>query len=114
MGNDVVILNLNREALTQIVQSAVREALAEYNSKTPPMEQPQDLLTAEDAAVFLNIKLSTLYFKTHMKEIPFMKKGKKIYFSRKELTQWIAEGRQYTKAEAARYADQKLTQLKRR
>jgi excisionase family DNA binding protein len=114
MGNDVVILNLNREDLSRIVHSAVREALAEYNLSTPPMEQPEDLLSAEEAAGFLDIKLSTLYFKTHMKEIPFMKKGKKIYFSRKELTKWIAEGRQYTRSETARISEAKLAQLKRR
>ena len=114
MGNDVVILNLDREALTEIVQSAVREALENYNKSTPPMQQPEDLLSAEDAAVFLNLKISSLYFKTHMKEIPFMKKGKKIYFSRKELTQWVAEGRQYTRTESAKMADMKLGQLKRR
>ena len=114
MQPEGMIIPVNKEILMQIVHSAVREAFAEYNKKVAPMEHTEDMISAEDAAKFLDIKISTLYFKTHMKEIPFMKKGKKIYFSRKELAQWVAEGRQYTRLETARLAESKLPHLRKK
>jgi excisionase family DNA binding protein len=111
---DGIILTVNKETLSQIVQTAVREAFVEYRKSIPPMEHTEDLLSAEEAATFLDIKLSTLYFKTHMKEIPYMKKGKKIYCSRKDLIKWIAEGRQYTRSESIKLAEERLAQLRKK
>jgi len=65
----------------------------------PPTEQPDQLLTIQEAAEFLNLSVPTLYTKVHNAEIPVYKKTKRLYFSKQELTDWIKAGRKKTNAE---------------
>lgn len=57
-------------------------------------QQPQDeILTLVQAAEFLNLAVSTIYGLVHRKAIPYMKRGKKIYFYRHELVAYLNEGK---------------------
>ena len=51
-----------------------------------------DLMTVGDVTDYLKISSSTLYQLTARKEIPFKKKGKRLYFKKGDLRQWIEEG----------------------
>jgi predicted DNA-binding transcriptional regulator AlpA len=51
---------------------------------------------------------STLYDLVCKKEVPYMKRGKKLYFSRLELLTWIQEGRRATRSELETQATQFL------
>ncbi len=64
-----------------------------FKTLTSQDEKHSDLLTAYEAAQFLNIKLQTLYGKTSKKEIPHIKKGKKLLFEKKELENWLYSGK---------------------
>ncbi len=56
--------------------------------------QQKEILTIEEAADFLDLSTSRLYKMTHNKVIPHYKPGgKKIYLKRKELEEWILNGR---------------------
>ena len=48
-------------------------------------EESRELLSAKQAAALLNIALPTLYGYTSRMEIPVSKKGKQLYFSKKEI-----------------------------
>jgi len=70
---------------------------------------PQDeLLTIEQAAAFLSLSVPTLYTKTSTGQIPFMKRGKRLYFSRVELMEYLKAGRHKTRAEQIAEAGQHL------
>jgi excisionase family DNA binding protein len=57
-------------------------------------EPAKELLSLSEAAAFLGITKSTLYKKTHRKEIPFYKPtGKLIYFLRQDLLNWALRNR---------------------
>ena len=58
-----------------------------------PAEKKKDLLNIQEAAEFLNLSKSTLYNKVNKRELPVMKKGKRLYFSRAELTDYIKSGK---------------------
>lgn len=58
-----------------------------------------DLMTVDEAAAFLNVSTATIYSKTHTREIPHFKRGKRLYFSREALAMWVREGYQRTQAE---------------
>jgi len=63
-------------------------------------------LTAEKAADYLGIKLSTLYKKTHFRELPYYKPtGKKIYFLLSDLNDFISRKRYMSKYEMDEDAD---------
>lgn len=52
-----------------------------------------ELLNVDQVSKLLNLSVATIYSKVCRKEIPFNKKGKRIYFYRHELMEWIKSGR---------------------
>ena len=51
-----------------------------------------DLMTVDAAANYLRMSRSSIYQLTSRHELPFMKKGKRLYFKKEELRLWIEEG----------------------
>lgn len=67
--------------------------------KTEPQTEADELLTIQQAASFLKLSVPTLYGLVSRSAIPVNKRGKRLYFSRQELTEWIKAGRKKTTAE---------------
>jgi excisionase family DNA binding protein len=65
-----------------------------------------ELLTISQAAKFLSLSTPTLYSKVSRKEIPVNKQGKRLYFYKSELAEWIKAGRKKTYSEIEREAQQ--------
>jgi len=62
-----------------------------------PKEIDEDeLLDITEAAAFLKVSVASLYTKVSRKEIPVSKPGKRLYFNRSELKNWIKLGRKKT------------------
>lgn len=60
----------------------------------------KNVLNFNEAAVFLEVSHSHLYKLTSSGKIPFYKpNGKKIYFNRAELEEWLLRNRNETNAE---------------
>jgi excisionase family DNA binding protein len=66
---------------------------------TTPAVDTDELLTISQAAKFLNLSIPTIYCKVSRKEIPVNKQGKRLYFYKSELANWIKTGRKKTIAE---------------
>ncbi len=69
----------------------------------------KEMLTFKEASVYINVSDSHLYKMTHHREVPhFCPNGKKLYFKRSELDQWLQRNRKVSKeeleSEAARYS----------
>ncbi|RYG54752.1 MAG: DNA-binding protein [Chitinophagaceae bacterium] len=55
---------------------------------------PQDdLLTVSQTSELVSLSISTIYSKVSRKEIPAFKIGKRLYFSKEEITAWIKSGK---------------------
>jgi excisionase family DNA binding protein len=61
--------------------------------------ETDNLLTIQQAAEILRLSVPTIYGLVSRSQIPCMKKGKRLYFSTKELTDWIKTGRKKTVSE---------------
>jgi len=68
-------------------------------TKVEPNEQPEQLLTVQEAAQFLNLTVPTIYSKVSKGELPVMKRSKRLYFSSTELMEYLKEGRKKSNAE---------------
>lgn len=53
----------------------------------------EDFLTVVQAADFLKLSVPTLYSKVSRGEIPVNKPGKRLYFKKSKLIEWINESR---------------------
>ncbi len=69
------------------------EALRESQPvKSKAEDEEIDLLNVEQAAKFLSLEKQTIYQKVSKRQIPFMKRSKNLYFSKKALLKYLAEG----------------------
>jgi excisionase family DNA binding protein len=74
----------------------------------------EQLLTVQEAAKFLNLTVPTIYSKVSKGELPVMKRSKRLYFSREELTNYVKQGRRKTNTEIADEADEYLVKKGRK
>lgn len=95
-----VFISLPIEDLQTVIIDCVNSCLKNntQESKTPT-EQPEQLLTVQEAAQFLNLTVPTIYSKVSKGELPVMKRSKRLYFSSTELMEYIKEGRKKSNAE---------------
>lgn len=82
----------------------------------PTAEQAEQVLTIQQAAEFLNLTVPTMYSKSSKGELPVMKRGKRLYFSKQELTKYLQAGRKKSfadvEAEASAYLSNNKLGLK--
>jgi len=95
------------------------EAVAELTRKVDELYkviinvQPQDpaeqFLTVDETAKFLNLSVPTIYSKVSKRELPYMKRGKRLYFARKDLETYLQSGRVKTVRELEDEEEKRLT-----
>lgn len=62
-------------------------------SDSPGVPETDELMDVAATSKFLNLSVSTLYTKVCRGEIPALKPGKRLYFNKKELIEWIKNAR---------------------
>jgi excisionase family DNA binding protein len=78
----LIIEHISLDDLKDLIEEAFHKAI--HTSK------PDDeFLTIQEASAFTKIPLTTIYDYTSSKKIPFHKKGKKLFFVKQELSQWL-------------------------
>ena len=89
------IVLITKTELVEIIQETLRSA--KQDEKLP--DQQNIFLNMTEASEFLKMAKQTLYGLTSNRQIPFIKKGKKVYFNKGEVIAWLNEGKMKTKAE---------------
>lgn len=89
--------------MTTISFEKLPEAVAELNSKVDrllesvvnarPQVQAERYLSVEETADFLNLSVPTIYSKVSKRELPYMKRGKRLYFLREDIEAYLKGGR---------------------
>lgn len=77
--------------LAALIKESVKTAFKEHDSKL--QEPEKQFLTIDEACEYLNLAKQTLYGYTSKHEIPFIKKGKKLYFKKDDLENWLTSGK---------------------
>ena len=76
------------------------------------LKDAKQVLTLEEAALFMGISKSSLYKMTHKHELPFFRPyGKLIYFEKAELLKWMRQNRVMTEAETKEAATEHITNV---
>jgi len=107
---------------TQLSITEVRQLLRQElegffsNNKLSSANETEldQLLTIQQAGELLKLTVPTLYGYVHRCDIPVCKRGKRLYFSKKDLESWVKEGRKKTTSEISAEADLYLSKNKRR
>lgn len=76
------------------------------------LRDAKQVLTLEEAALFMGISKSSLYKMTHKHELPFFRpNGKIIYFEKSELLNWMRQNRSMSEAETKATATKHMSEL---
>jgi len=96
MGQQI-IFNFSEEELLEIFKKGMREVLMENSSS--PASDLKEILNIDEASKFIMLAKQTIYGMTSNRQIPFMKRGKKLFFRRSELQQWLFNSKKQTNEE---------------
>jgi len=93
MENPFVLLDQRLDRIESLVMEMKNGAVEK------PAPDGYDIIDIDEATQLLGIAKPTVYGKTSRGEIPHMKRGKRLYFSKKELLEWLKSGRRKTRAD---------------
>lgn len=101
-----VLISLPIEDLQTVIIDCVNSCLRNNKQESKaPTNQPEQLLTIQEAAEFLSLTVPTMYSKVSKGELPVMKRSKRLYFSRTELIEYLKDGRKKSNAEIEQEAE---------
>lgn len=108
--------NLSFEQLPNAVFQLYEKLNTIENLLLNQTNQPESdqLLTIQQAGELIKLSVPTLYGYVSRNQIPFSKKGKRLYFSKQQLFDWIQEGRKKTIAEIQGEANTYLKSSKKK
>jgi excisionase family DNA binding protein len=87
------------QAISRLLEKLenIEQLIVTQNSSLQP--ESDKLLTIKQAAEIIHLSVPTIYGLVQRSEVPVCKRGKRLYFSKQELTAWIMSGRKRTIAE---------------
>ena len=98
--HNLVLSPIDPETLiSSISERVTANILKAVQNNNPTTDQPEQLLTIQEAAEFLSLTVPTMYSKVSKGELPVMKRSKRLYFSRTELLEYLKDGRKKSNAE---------------
>lgn len=95
MDNKFVLVS--PQELHSLIMDAVNVAIQPITfpkKLEPPLP---DYLTVDELSKYLRLAKPTLYAKVNNRTIPYIKRGKRLYFSRVSIMEWLEEGKKLTK-----------------
>ena len=87
--NDVSVIS--KDELERMIRASLKEVLSEVKEVKQTTED--EFLDLQGAAKYLKLKVTTIYGYTSQSQIPFIKRGKKLYFEKSKLEEWLKEGK---------------------
>ncbi|MEN8122466.1 MAG: helix-turn-helix domain-containing protein [Bacteroidota bacterium] len=90
-------IEVPEEALSALIKKELKAALSQL--KFQKQENHPEILNFKEACKFLSCSGSLLYKLTAARKIPHSKRGKKLYFEKKKLLEWMTENEVSTQEE---------------
>lgn len=91
------------KVLAEQITENIKKAITPSESSTDDA-----YMSIDETAKLINLAKSSIYGLVHRKKIPFHKVGKKLYFSKESILQWINKGKNNTKSDIETKADEYL------
>jgi excisionase family DNA binding protein len=91
------------KVLAEQITENIKKAIAPSESSTDDA-----YMSIDETATLIKLAKSSVYGLVHRNKIPFHKKGKKLYFSKASILQWISDGKQSSTSEIEAKANEYL------
>jgi excisionase family DNA binding protein len=114
--NDMTATTISFNDLPEAVAELTKKVDELYRviNKVQPQETADQFFTVKETAKFLHLSVPTIYSKAARRELPFMKRTKRLYFAKSDLEDYLKDGRVKTVSEIEEEADQFLSSKNRR
>ena len=86
------IIVITQGELVSLINTSVRQAISDQTDQNYYQEKDK-IFSIQEATVFLNLAKQTLYGFTSQRQIPFIKRAKRLLFKKSDLELWLMEGR---------------------
>jgi hypothetical protein len=106
----MIVIAENENDLRKLITEVFRAEVSKFQLDASIKDEDQ-LMTIDEAAAFLKLSKQTLYA---IKEVPAMKKGKRLYYSKNDLIKWLQTGRRKTTVEINNEIDRFLSNAKKK
>jgi excisionase family DNA binding protein len=91
------IIVTSKSELEKIIRNSITDIFQEQGkNESKPSNQ---MFSLQEASNYLQLSPQTIYGFTSRRKIPFIKKGKKLYFKQIDLEQWLESGRKKSETE---------------
>lgn len=97
------IYMLSEEGIKVLAEQITKQIKSSLKNKFSSEED--EFLSIDEAAKLIKLTKPTVYGLVHQKNIPFHKKGKRLYFLKSEILDWIKGGKCKTKSDIRKQAD---------
>jgi len=90
------VILITPDELKQLIVDSVQSALKEQDrnsEKAASVQHGAKYLTVSEAARYLNLAKQTIYGFTSSRSIPFIKRAKRLLFTKIDLDDWLAQGK---------------------
>mgnify|MGYP000947179488 CR=1 FL=1 len=96
------------------IERLLNELKTGRSEPTNQMQGGYDLMNVQQVAAYLSLSVQTIYGLVHKIEIPNFKRGKRLYFKRTEIDDWICQSRRKTRVEIEQEATNYLLKNRKR
>ena len=80
--------------------------LSKHLNEPKGNEDSDEIMTVDQLSQYLTIAKQTIYGKCGAREIPHYKTGKRVYFKKSEINEWLIKGRIHTSEEIRKEAEE--------
>jgi len=91
----------------------IQQSINNLNPNSRDISPEDDITNVKGAAKILDSTSGTIYNLVHERRIPYHKQGKKLYFFKSELLEWIKNGNHKTREQLAESVNQTLSEQKK-
>lgn len=100
MENTLILTQISSFEFQQMLRQEIKQIFVE--SRIGEMAAQTDQISGIDLAIEITgLAKATIYSLVSERKIPHSKRGKRLYFSRRELNEWLAAGKRRTQTEIA-------------
>ena len=105
---NIVFTQLSVQEVRNMLRDEVRQALREFGQNPAKDNSENDLLNIQEVAKKLNLAVPSIYGLVHRRQIPYIKRGKKLIFENSQVEEWLKNGRQKTIYDSEKKAEDYL------
>lgn len=108
MENPFQVISTQLELITKMLQTLLEK------EKPVIVAKSNEYLNIKEASAMIFLAVPTIYGLVAQREIPHFKRGKRLYFSKAELANWLNEGKRRTNQEISKQAENYLLKKNRK